>query len=205
VDAQEFEGLAFPRAHFTRRLLDELTAVAGRSVHVAGNTVAFTHLYTERRVRPLDLYLEEADEGEARRIALDYGQAIRDLAATNVFPGDLLLKNFGVTRHGRVVFYDYDELRLLSECRFREFPEARTPEDELNAEPWFHVGPDDVFPEELGRFIPFAEPVRGAYLAAHADLYRPGFWEDLQERLGRGEILDIYPYPPGRRLRSGDE
>jgi isocitrate dehydrogenase kinase/phosphatase len=202
VDAQEFEGLTFPRERFTRRLLDELADVAGRTARVDGDTVAFAHLYTERRVRPLDLYLGDADPAEARRVAVDYGQAIRDLAATNVFPGDLLLKNFGVTRHGRVVFYDYDELRLLSECRFRELPEPRYPEDELSGEPWFHVGPDDVFPEDLGRFIPFAGPVREAFLAAHGDLYRPGFWRDLQARSERGEILDIFPYPADRRFRG---
>jgi isocitrate dehydrogenase kinase/phosphatase len=201
VDAQEFEGLAFPTARFTRRLLDELTTTAGRTVRVEGDTVALTHLYTERRVRPLNLYLEDADPDHARLVALDYGQAIRDLAATNVFPGDLLLKNFGVTRHGRVVFYDYDELRLLSECRFRALPPPRYPEDEMSDEPWFHVGPEDVFPEDLGRFIPFAEPVRRAYLAAHGALYQPAFWQDLQARSAAGEVLDIYPYRAERRLR----
>lgn len=202
VDAQEFEGLAFPRERFSRRLLDELTSAAGRTVEVSGDTVACSHLYTERRVRPLNLHLDDADPHEARRVALDYGQAIRDLAATNVFPGDLLLKNFGVTRHGRVVFYDYDELRLLSECRFRELPTPRYPEDELSDEPWFHVGPDDVFPEDLGRFIPFAGPVREAYLGAHRDLYQARFWQDLQARSERGEILDIFPYPADRRLHG---
>jgi isocitrate dehydrogenase kinase/phosphatase len=200
VDAQEFEGLAFPRARFSRRLLAELTGSAGRTVRVEGDTVAFAHLYTERRVRPLDLYVEDADSDEASRVALDYGQAIRDLAATNVFPGDLLLKNFGVTRHGRVVFYDYDELRLLSECQFRELPTPRHPEDEFADEPWFHVGPEDVFPEDLGRFVPFRAPVRDRYLAAHAALYQPAFWRDLQSRNAAGEVLDIYPYPEDRRL-----
>jgi len=200
VDAQEFEGLAFPKSRFTRRLLEELTAGAGRAVRVEGDRVTFAHLYTERRVRPLDLHLEEADAPETLRVALDYGKAIRDLAATNVFPGDLLLKNFGVTRHGRVVFYDYDELRLLSECRFRAIPEARNADDELRDEPWFHVGPEDVFPEELERFIPFRPPVREAYLEAHRALYDVAFWRDLQARYVAGEVLDIFPYPEERRL-----
>lgn len=200
VDAQEFEGLAFPRERFTSRLLDELLATAGRTVRVAGDTVAIAHLYTERRVRPLDLHLRDAGPAEAVRVALDYGQAIRDLAATNVFPGDLLLKNFGVTRHGRIVFYDYDELRLLSECHFRTMPAARYPEDEFSDEPWFHVGPEDVFPEDLRRFVPFGGGVRDAFLAAHAGLYDPGFWRDLQERNAQGEVLDIFPYSADRRL-----
>ena len=202
VDAQEFEGLAFPRARFTRQLLDELGTTAGRTVRVEGDTVAIAHLYTERRVRPLNLYLDDADPDDALRAALDYGQAIRDLAATNVFPGDLLLKNFGVTRHGRVVFYDYDELRLLNECRFRALPPPRYPEDEMADEPWFHVGPDDVFPEDLGRFVPFPDPLRQAYLAAHGALYQPAFWQELQARSQAGEVLDIYPYRAERRLRA---
>jgi len=144
--------------------------------------------------------LREADEETALHAALDYGQTIRDLAATGIFPGDLLLKNFGVTRHGRVVFYDYDELRLLSECEFRDLPEARHDEDELAAEPWFHVGSNDVFPEELGRFVPFDGPVREAFLAAHGPLYTPAFWRDLQARHAAGEVVDIYPYPEERRL-----
>jgi isocitrate dehydrogenase kinase/phosphatase len=200
VDAQEFEGLAFPRARFSPRLLAELEKEAGRTVRASGDLVAIHHLYTERRVRPLDLYLQDAGPQEALRAALDFGQAIRDLAATNVFPGDLLLKNFGVTRHGRVIFYDYDELRLLSECRFRHIPDARHIEDELSDEPWFHVGPDDVFPESLGRFVPFDGPIREAYLAAHGALYSVGFWTRLQDQYAAGAVLDIFPYPEVRRL-----
>jgi len=200
VDAQVFEGLAFPRARFTPRLLAELQAEAGRTVSVHGDIVAIHHLYTERRVRPLDLYLQDASPEEALRAALDVGQAIRDLAATNVFPGDLLLKNFGVTRHGRVIFYDYDELRLLSECHFRAIPTPHHPEDELSDEPWFHVGPDDVFPENLGRFVPFDGTIRHAYLAAHGALYSVEFWTQLQDQYAAGAVLDIFPYSEERRL-----
>jgi isocitrate dehydrogenase kinase/phosphatase len=202
VEAHAFEGLSFPRARFSRRLLDELVENAGRSVHPRGDEVVIDHVYTERRVRPLDLYLREADEEAALHAALDYGQTIRDLAATGIFPGDLLLKNFGVTRHGRVVFYDYDELRLLTECDFRTLPTPRLDEDELAAEPWFHVGPNDVFPEELGRFVPFDGRRREAFLAAHRALYTPAFWRDLQARHAAGEMMDIFPYPEERRLKE---
>lgn len=200
VDAQEFEGLAFPRTRFTPRLLQELRDHAAHAVHCAGEEVTIAHLYTERRVRPLDLFLADAGPEEARRVVLDYGQVVRDLAATNVFPGDILPKNFGVTRHGRVVFYDYDELRLLGECRFRAIPEARFPEDELSDEPWFHVGPDDVFPETLERFVPFTGALRDAFLAAHGALHTVAFWQDLQARNAAGEVVDVYPYPEERRL-----
>ena len=201
VDAQEFEGLAFPRARFTRALLAELLETASRTVQVVGEQVVLSHLYTERRVRPLDVHLREADEGEAQRAALEYGQTVRDLAATGVFPGDLLLKNFGVTRHGRVVFYDYDELRLLSECHFRDLPDARTPEDELADEPWFPVAAGDVFPAELRRFVPFGGTAREVFLTAHASLYTAAWWRDMQDRYAVGDVVDIFPYDEGRRLR----
>jgi isocitrate dehydrogenase kinase/phosphatase len=205
VDAQGFEGLAFPRARFNRALLTELLDTASRSVRLDGDQVVIGHLYTERRVKPLDVYLEEADEGMALRAALDYGQALRDLAATGVFPGDLLLKNFGVTRHGRVVFYDYDELLPLSECRFRELPEPRTPEEELADEPWFAVGPGDVFPEELRRFVPFTGAARQVLLDAHGCLFDPAYWREMQARLAAGEIVDVFPYDAERRLHPGPE
>ena len=200
VDAQAFEGLSFPKARFSHSLLAELLESASRSVRVEGDAVVVGHLYAERRVRPLDLYLEDADEPAALRAALDYGRTIRDLAATGIFPGDLLLKNFGVTRHGRIVFYDYDELRLLGECRFRDFPEPRTPEDELADEPWFAVGPADVFPEELARFVPFNGAIRDAFLAVHGRLYDTAWWHAMQANVAAGELEDIFPYGEERRL-----
>jgi isocitrate dehydrogenase kinase/phosphatase len=202
VDAQLFEGISFPRARFSRSFLAELLESASRSVRVEGDEVVVRHCYAERRVKPLDLFLADAEPDEALHAALDYGQTIRDLALTGVFAGDLLLKNFGVTRHGRVVFYDYDELRLLEECRFRDVPPARNDEDELMDEPYFAVGPDDVFPAELARFIPFSGGVRDAYLAAHACVYDPAWWRGLQERRAAGELADIYPYAEERRLRD---
>jgi isocitrate dehydrogenase kinase/phosphatase len=201
VDAQLFEGLSFPKARFSRTLLAELSETSSRAVRVDGDQVVLTHVYAERRVRPLDVYLRDAEAGPAREVALDYGQAIRDLAATGIFPGDLLLKNFGVTRHGRVVFYDYDELRLLSECRFLEMPAPRSPEEEVSDEPWFAVGANDVFPEELASFIPFSGAAREAFIGAHGCLHEPAFWRDMQARAASGDVVDIFPYVPERRLR----
>ena len=174
IDAQEFRRLRFPVARFAAALLDELRAEAGDSVHLAGGDLIFDHLYIERRVTPLDLFLRDATPAAAERAALDYGRAIRDLAYTDVFPGDLLLKNFGVTRHGRVVFYDYDELCRVSECHFRDLPQPQCEEDEMRAEPWFFVGDRDVFPETLPSFLGMSGALREAFLRAHAELYRAG-------------------------------
>ena len=122
------------------------------------------HLYVERRMIPLNLFIREAELAAARDAVVDYGQAVRDLAATNIFPGDMLLKNFGVTRHGRVVFYDYDELCLVTDCNFREMPAGRRRPDEFGAEPWFYVGPNDIFPEEFIQFMGLGGELRAAFL-----------------------------------------
>lgn len=200
ADAQEFEHLEFDRERFSDELLEELLAEAGETVHREGDRVVVEHLYTERRMTPLDLHLERADREDARAAILDYGQAIKDLAAANVFPGDLLLKNFGVSRHGRVIFYDYDELTLLEDCRFRRIPPARTPEQEMASEPWYHVAPEDVFPEEFPRFLGLPAEHRDAFMERHGDLFDPDFWKEMQRRNEEGDVVDFFPYPQHRRL-----
>ncbi|BDG08754.1 bifunctional isocitrate dehydrogenase kinase/phosphatase [Anaeromyxobacter paludicola] len=200
VDAQEFEHLAFERARFEPALLEALLRDCGESVRLEGDRVVVRHLYAERRLVPLDLYVRDHDEPGARDAVLDYGQCIRDLAATNTFPGDLLLKNFGVTRHGRVIFYDYDELCPVTECRFRDLPAPRDDGEETAAEPWFYVADEDVFPEEFLRFLGLPGPLREAFLSAHAELLTAGFWRRCQERLRAGEVIDIFPYRQSQRL-----
>ena len=200
ADAQEFEQLAFPRRCFPDDLLARLLAVAGETVRVEGEHVVVRHLYTERRVTPLNLFLRSADPAAARDAVLDYGRAIKELAAADIFTGDMLRKNFGVTRHGRVIFYDYDELATLLECRFRRIPEARHPDDEMAAEPWYHVGEQDVFPEEFRAFLVPPPPLDAPFLEAHADLLTVEFWEGMQARLRAGELFDVFPYRPERRF-----
>jgi isocitrate dehydrogenase kinase/phosphatase len=203
ADAQEFERLEFRRRCFPGALLEYLLQVAGESVAVDGERVIVRHCYTERRVTPLNLFLERADPPAARDAILDYGNAIKDLAGADIFTGDMLLKNFGVTRNGRVICYDYDELCLLQDCRFRRIPPPRTLEDEMSAEPWFHVGENDVFPEEFAAFLVPAGPLRDAFLAAHSDLLTVEFWQGTQQRLRAGEIFDFFPYRQSRRLAHG--
>ncbi len=194
VDAQEFRRLRFPRSRFAPELRDELLSAASESCRIEGEDLIVEHCYIERRIRPLNLYLQEADEADARRAAADYGQAIRDLARSNVFPGDLLLKNFGVTRHGRVIFYDYDELCLVTDCRFRDLPAARGEEDELRAEPWFYVGPNDVFPAQWLNFLGLRGTLREAFLDRHAELLEPDYWRDLKRRHASEQHVEVVPY-----------
>ncbi|MFL5263748.1 MAG: bifunctional isocitrate dehydrogenase kinase/phosphatase [Anaeromyxobacteraceae bacterium] len=203
VDAQEYEALVFDRARFSDDLLAELLAEASETVKIVGDGVSIRHLYAERRVTPLNLFIREKDEWTARDAVLDYGQSIRDLAATNTFPGDLLLKNFGVTRTGRVIFYDYDELCLVTDCNFRDIPKG-TDDDEWAGEPTFYVGENDVFPEEFLRFLGLPERLRGAFLAAHGDILTADFWRRMQARHRAGDIVDIFPYRETQRLRHGN-
>ncbi len=194
IDAQEFRRLRVPRARFEPQLLKDLLTDAAELVHLDGEDVVIDHAYIERRVTPLDLYLRTADDADATSAAIDYGHAIRDLACTNIFAGDLLFKNFGVTQHGRVIFYDYDEVVPLTFCRFRDLPEARHHEEEMSAEPWFAVNDEDVFPETFINYLPFSGDQRDAFLAMHGELLRGQFWRQVQGRIQSGEFLEVMPY-----------
>lgn len=201
IEAAEFEHFGFDINRFSPELLEELLGSAASSVAVRGGTLALSHLYIERRVKPLNLYLRSAPADAARAAVLDYGRAIKDLAQTNIFPGDLLPKNFGVTRHGRVVFYDYDELCMLTDCNFRDIPAPQDEVDEMRGEPSFYVGPNDVFPEEFIRFLGLPDKLREVFVREHGDLLNPRFWRSVQNRIREGELIDIFPYPPEKRLR----
>ena len=198
VDAQEFRRLRFPTARFAPELRDELLREATVTVHEDGGNLTFDHMYVERRMTPLNLYLRTVDGPTAERVVLDYGQCIRDLAYTNIFAGDLLLKNFGVTRHGRVIFYDYDELCQVTDCNFRDLPQPTNHEDEMRGEAWFYVGENDVFPETFIHFLAFSDSQRAALLRVHREVLTAAFWRAVQQRLSEGEVLEVLPYHPHR-------
>jgi isocitrate dehydrogenase kinase/phosphatase len=200
IDAQNFEHLEFDRSRFDPRLLAELLEEAGRTVQVDGDTVVIGHLYVERRVVPLDLFARDAVFPAAAAAVIDYGQAIKDMACTNIFPGDLLTKNFGVTRHGRVVFYDYDELSSLTDVVFRKLPEPRDVDEALSEDPWFPVGDRDVFPEEHQRFLGLKPDLRAVFHERHADLFQVGPWRRIQARIEAGELMEVFPYSDEARL-----
>lgn len=200
VEAQRFHDLRLPSDRFDPELLKELLGEASRTVSLVGEDVLFGTIYVERRVTPLDMYLRSVAAQEARRAINDYGTAIKNLAASNIFPGDMLLKNFGVTSRGRVVFYDYDEITELTHCRFRALPISDDPLDEIAATPNYGVGPNDVFPEELPRFLGLGDELRAALEERHADLFHPAFWRDVQQRIAAGEIIEILPYRRSRVL-----
>jgi isocitrate dehydrogenase kinase/phosphatase len=203
VDAQSFEYLEFSRDLFSEELLEALQRDCSQSVCIGEDTVVLAHAYFQRRVIPLDIFVREAREAAACAAVVDYGEAIKDMARSNIFPGDMLLKNFGVTRHGRVVFYDYDELCLLQECNFRRLPPTDRYEEELAAEPWFHINTNDIFPQEFPNFLGLSGPLREVFEAHHSDLYTPDYWRHRQEAIRAGERAHIFPYQAGQRLHQG--
>jgi isocitrate dehydrogenase kinase/phosphatase len=202
VEAHEFEHLRISADRFDSELLRELLRDAASIVKIEGSDVIIAHAYVERRLRPLNLFFRENEAEAIAAAGRDYGQSIKDLAASNIFPGDLLTKNFGVTRHGRVVFYDYDELCFLTDCNFRKLPEARTPEQEIAAEPWFSVRENDIFPEEFLQFLAFPKPALAALLKHHREIFSADFWRAIQRQIRAGEIPEVFPYRADRRLAS---
>ncbi len=199
ADTLEYSDVAFPLARFSEELLRELKQFAPSLVEIEGERIIVRHLYIERRMVPLNIYLSEAQAaGDEERIehgVIEYGNAIKDLVAANIFPGDMLYKNFGVTRHGRVVFYDYDEIEYLTTCHFRDIPEARNEEEEMASEPWYPIGKHDVFPEQFGRFLLGNPRIRHYFMQHHADLLTRAYWQSHKDRILAGVVDDVFPYP----------
>jgi len=200
VEAQEFRRLRFPRTAFEPAMLRELLEECAETVVAEGDAVLVRHCYVERRLRPLDLHARERPEADALRAVIDYGQAVTDLARSGIFPGDLLLKNFGVSRHGRALFYDFDELCLLEEVRFRDLPQVREEDETRPLEDWLYARRDDVFPALFPNFLGLSPGLRGTLLEAHPGIFEAGWWRDVQARLRGGGYLDVPPYPAAARL-----
>jgi isocitrate dehydrogenase kinase/phosphatase len=202
IDTQEFRRLELPADRFASALMAELLERAKLSVHRLGGNLIFDHVYVERRVRPLNLYIREGSRADAEVVIIDYGQAIKDLAQTNIFPGDLLLKNFGVTRQRHIVFYDYDEVALVTECNFRDLPEPVDDDDLMRPDDWFYVGKNDIFPQEFLKFLSMDEPLRKLFLEVHGDLFTAEYWRKIKAMHEAGEISLVVPYY-GRSITKG--
>ncbi|QIZ77553.1 bifunctional isocitrate dehydrogenase kinase/phosphatase [Ferrimonas lipolytica] len=201
ADTQEFSNFVFPRERFSQALIDELLKVASQEIELTDTHIIIHHLYAERRMVPLNMYLDGATQEQIDHAIYEYGLAIKQLASVNIFPGDMLFKNFGLTRHNRVVFYDYDEISYMTECNFRTIPKAQTLEQEMAAEPWFSIGPNDVFPEEFGHFLLARPSIRQAFLPHHQDLLTAEYWQQIKDNVAAEKIPDVYPYRRDCRLR----
>jgi isocitrate dehydrogenase kinase/phosphatase len=198
ADTLEYSLVALPHERFDPALVEELKRECATLIEFDRDRLVIGHVYIERRMEPLNLHVEACrragDAQGLRRAQREYGQAIKELAGAGIFPGDMLLKNFGVTRHDRVVFYDYDEIQPLTEMHFRRIPPARSYEEELSAEPYWSVGEHDVFPEQFDRFLVSDPGAREMFYEHHRDLLDPGFWQEKQEIVRAGELEDVFPY-----------
>ncbi len=202
ADTWEYSQVALPRARFHPDLLRELMQMCPSELDLDPQTVVLKHVYIERRMTPLNIYLQHATDAELDSVIRGYGQAIKDLAAANIFPGDMLYKNFGVTRLGRIVFYDYDEIEYMTDCNFRRIPPAPNEEAEMSGEPWYRVEKGDAFPENWETFLLGDPRIRAALLKYHADLFTPEFWQERKERIAAGKLEDVFPYPPEKRFSN---
>jgi isocitrate dehydrogenase kinase/phosphatase len=202
ADTLEYSNVAFPRARFTEELIAELKEHCASVIETDGDTLVIKHLYIERRMIPLNIYLADATREQMEHAVIEYGHAIKDLVAANIFPGDMLWKNFGVTRHGKVVFYDYDEIEYLTDCNFRRVPAPRNEEDEMSGEVWYAVGPRDVFPETFAPFLLGNDSVREIFMRHHADLLDADFWQGCKERILAGHVHDVFPYDESKRFEN---
>ena len=203
ADTQEFDNLIFPLGRFSDDLIQELLKVAPSQIEIRDEGILIRHLYTERYMTPLNIFLESAGDSEIRNAMEEYGNCIKQLAAANIFPGDMPLKNFGVTRHGRVVFYDYDEIATLTDCNFRHIPQPRTEQEEMQSGTWYTVGPDDIFPEEFRLFFSGNIKARKMFEEIHSELYDVDFWTGLQEQIRDGFVVDVFPYRRVKRFNRG--
>ncbi|HEV7833256.1 MAG TPA: bifunctional isocitrate dehydrogenase kinase/phosphatase, partial [Caballeronia sp.] len=194
ADTLEYSSVALPLSRLDDALLKELTREVPSMIEYDGDNLVIRHLYIERRMTPLNLYLQNGTLPEIEHGIKEYGDAIKELIQANIFPGDMLYKNFGVTRHGRVVFYDYDEIEYLTDCNVRHVPQARNEEDEMSGEPWYTVGPHDIFPETYGTFLLGDPRVRNAFMKHHADFFDPALWQKHKEQILNGELAEFFPY-----------
>ncbi|MFZ2269693.1 MAG: bifunctional isocitrate dehydrogenase kinase/phosphatase [Azonexus sp.] len=204
ADTLEFSNVLFPLERFAPEVLDELQQLAPNCYEIDGEQLIIKHLYIERRMEPLNIHLERMERSQnsagLEHAIREYGSAIRELAQANIFPGDMLWKNFGITRYGRVVFYDYDEIEYMTDCNFRRIPQAPDYETELSGEVWYSVGKNDVFPEEFATFLLASPTVRKIFLEYHQDLLSPEFWQETQRKIRAGHVEDFFPYPQELRF-----
>lgn len=200
ADTLEYSDVALPKARFTPELLQELQDSIAGSLQIEDELVVIKHLYIERRMTPLNLYLEQASAADKASIMDDYGTAIKEMIAANIFPGDMLLKNFGVTRHKRVVFYDYDEVQYLLDVNFRSLPKVDSFEAALEAEANCWAAPGDVFPEQMATFVTPGAEIRDMLFSKHPELLDAGYWRQKQYRIRQGLVEDIFPYPQAMRF-----
>ena len=205
VDTQEFENMKFKRKRFSSKLLHEFKIAAKDTVTINDDYVIIKHLYLQRKVIPLPLYLEiERDPEVIREVIIDYGYFLQEIAAVGVFPADLFnIWNCGVTSRRRIVLFDYDDIESLLDINFREKPLPHNQIDELIPDEDRIVAySNDFFMDEMKTFMGIPKSLQGVFNQIHGDLFKVDFWHKMQQRVRRGDILDIIPYDRERQFTS---
>ena len=201
TDTLEFAEVALPRARFSEDLLAKLQSNTPNKIKFVDDNVVLKHIYIERRLTPLNLYLDQQRAIDKKIAAvLDYGSAIREIAEGGIFPADMPFKNFGVMPDGKVVYYDYDELVLMTEMRPRLKPQALEDDFLFDSEISFTVDDNDFFPEELRDYLYINRELFYDFAAIHGDLFSLEFWQSAKKRAELGQFPDIYPYPTTKRF-----
>ncbi|WP_350634604.1 bifunctional isocitrate dehydrogenase kinase/phosphatase [Pseudoalteromonas sp. GW168-MNA-CIBAN-0100] len=200
VDTHEFRYLAFDLSRFSDELLEQMKSQIGSSMVISGKALILKHVYVERKMTPLNLYITQCDNKTLERVMHDYGKAIKELAGANIFPGDMLMKNFGVTRWGRVVFYDFDEICPLTDCNFREVPQTQNALEELSSNSYFDIAENDIFPSQFKVFFSANEIAFNYFNNEHSNLFLAKFWQGCQQQVHNGYLPDVYPYKQSWRF-----
>lgn len=201
VDTHEFRYLAFDLSRFSDELLNQMLAQIGSSMVISGKALILKHVYVERKMMPLNLYINSCNNKALQQVMDDYGKAIKDLAGANIFPGDMLMKNFGVTRWGRVVFYDYDEICPLTDCHFRDVPNAQNALEELSSNTYFDIAENDIFPSQFKVFFSANDAAFNNFNNLHSNLFLAEFWQGCQQQIRAGYLPDVYPYKQSWRFK----
>lgn len=200
VDTHEFRYLAFDLSRFSDELLEQMKSQIGSSIVISGKALILKHVYVERKMTPLNLYINQCDNKTLERVMHDYGKAIKELAGANIFPGDMLMKNFGVTRWGRVVFYDFDEICPLTDCNFRDVPQTQNALEELSSNSYFDIAENDIFPSQFKVFFSANDIAFNYFNNEHSNLFLATFWQSCQQQVHNGYLPDVYPYKQSWRF-----
>jgi isocitrate dehydrogenase kinase/phosphatase len=199
LDNVMYFNLRLDREMFDPELLDELLRQASGSVQVEQDGVFLRSLIVQMKIIPLPVYLESADETETRDVIISLGNCIRNNAATNIFNKDLDSRNYGVGRYGRVFLFDYDAVEKLTDVKIRTNSDREPGEEAIPA--WFFESGVIFLPEELEHGMQLMNRwARRCFREENSDLLTVEYWEEVQQKLLRGEIPDLQVYPDSCKL-----
>jgi isocitrate dehydrogenase kinase/phosphatase len=201
LDNVMYFNVQLHRDMFDPGLLACICNEAGGSVQVEGDSVFIRSLIVQLKIIPLPMYLETASDSEIRTAIVNLGHCIRNNAATNIFNKDLDSRNYGVGRYGKVLLFDYDAVEKLTDVKIRT-NQDREPGEETIPD-WFFEDGAIFLPEELEVGMQFKnDTARRYFRRENADLMSVQYWQEVQQKLKRDEVLQLRVYPVSCELDS---